>query len=79
MPEYVSGLQFEYVFLIHADEADVTSEYLSEGAKRRYLSRVYGGAGRAVTNLKDSSSKERGGVSSVLSTPLNNGTLVLEP
>ncbi len=77
MPEYVAGLQFEHVFLIHADEADITSEYLSEGAKRRYLSRIYGGAGRAITNLKVASSKERGGVSSVLSTPLNNGTLVM--
>ncbi|PMY93171.1 hypothetical protein C1X67_08540, partial [Pseudomonas sp. FW305-62] len=76
MPEYVSGLQFEHVFLIHADEADLTSEYLSEGAKRRYISRVYVGASRTKMNLTVASSMERGGVSSVLATPLRNGTLV---
>jgi hypothetical protein len=76
MPEYVSGLQFEHVFLIHADEADLTSEYLSEGAKRRYISRVYVGASRTKKNLTVASSMERGGVSSVLATPLRNGTLV---
>src|SRR5690606_5887838 len=75
MPEYVSGLQFEHVFLIHADEADLTSEYLSEGAKRRYISRIYVGASRAIENLKIATSSQRGGVSSVLSTPLINGTL----
>lgn len=75
MPEYVSGLQFEHVFLIHADEADLTSEYLSEGAKRRYISRVYVGASRTKKNLTIASSLERGGVSSVLTTPLANGTL----
>ncbi|MGY4817694.1 UvrD-helicase domain-containing protein [Pseudomonas chlororaphis subsp. piscium] len=75
MPEYVSGLQFEHVFLIHADEADLTSEYLSEGAKRRYISRIYVGASRTKKNLTIASSTERGGVSSVLATPLRNGTL----
>lgn len=75
MPEYVSGLQFEHVFLIHADEADLTSEYLSEGAKRRYISRIYVGASRTKKNLTIASSLERGGVSSVLTTPLANGTL----
>ncbi len=78
MPEYVSGLQFEHVFLIHADEADLTNEYLSEGAKRRYISRIYVGASRAITNLKIATSAQRGGVSSVLSTPLKNGTLVVD-
>lgn len=76
MPEYVSGLQFEHVFLIHADEADLTSEYLSEGAKRRYISRIYVGASRAIEHLKIATSSQRGGVSSVLSTPLKNGTLL---
>lgn len=75
MPEYVSGLQFEHVFLIHADEADLTSEYLSEGAKRRYISRLYVGASRAISNLNIATSAQRGGVSSILATPIANKSL----
>jgi hypothetical protein len=32
MPEYVAGLQFEVVFLIHADQADLSDELLTPGA-----------------------------------------------
>lgn len=75
MPEYVAGLQFETVFLIHADQADLSDEYLSQGARRRYINRVYLGASRAQKCLRIAVSNERGGLSEVLNGPLRNGSL----
>ncbi|MDM5151553.1 UvrD-helicase domain-containing protein [Aeromonas salmonicida] len=75
MPEYVAGLQFDVVFLIHADEADLTYNYISQGARRRYVSRVYLGASRAANELFIATSKERGIVSSVLDGPLKSSSL----
>lgn len=67
MPEYVAGLQFETVYLIHVDAADWSAQDLSVGAKRRYLSRLYLGASRAASRLVLASSRERGGASPILS------------
>lgn len=67
MPEYVAGLQFETVYLIHVDAADWAAQDLSVGAKRRYLSRLYLGASRAASRLVLVSSRERGGASPILS------------
>ncbi|PAV48278.1 hypothetical protein CK486_07375 [Pseudomonas sp. HAR-UPW-AIA-41] len=75
IPEYVAGLQFESVFLLHADEVDMSSEYIGEGAKRRYISRFYVGASRAIKNLYISSSSERGGAGNILNAPFSNGSL----
>lgn len=76
MPEYVAGLQFDTVYLIHADQVDLADEYLSQGARRRYVSRAYLGASRAVQRLVVASSRERGGRSSILDGPLRNSSLV---
>jgi hypothetical protein len=76
MPEYVAGLQFEVVFLIHADQADLSDELLTPGAWRRYVNRVYLGASRAQAQLTIASSLERGGKSEVLSAPLKNQSLM---
>lgn len=75
MPEFVAGLQFHTVFLIHADSADY-DEDLGQGSRRRYVSRVYLGASRAARKILLSSSKERGGPSQLLNTPMANGTLL---
>lgn len=75
MPEYVAGLQFDTVFLIHADQVDLADEYISQGARRRYVSRIYLGASRAVHRLVVASSTERGGPSSIMDGPLSNGSL----
>jgi hypothetical protein len=77
MPEYVAGLQFEVVYLIHADQSDLASEFLSHGARRRYVNKFYLGASRAQRCLSIATSLERGGMSEVLSGPLDNGSLVL--
>ncbi len=76
MPEYVSGLQFEAVFLIHADQTDLSDELLSQGARRRYVNRVYLGASRAQYRLIIAACLERGGRSEVLAGPLNNHSLL---
>ncbi|RWR03004.1 hypothetical protein ED28_05520 [[Pantoea] beijingensis] len=75
MPEYVAGLQFDTVYLIHADEADLAYNYISQGARRRYVSRIYLGASRAANKLVIATSKERGGVSAVIDGPLKSGSI----
>ncbi|WP_241301155.1 UvrD-helicase domain-containing protein [Burkholderia cenocepacia] len=74
MPEFVAGLQFHTVFLIHADSADYDEDQ-GQGTRRRYVSRVYLGASRAARNIQLSSSKEHGGPSHLLAAPLANSTL----
>jgi len=76
MPEFVAGLQFHTVFLIHVDSADY-DENQGQGTRRRYVSRVYLGASRAARQILLSSSKEHGGPSQLLASPLANTTLRL--
>ncbi len=76
MPEYVAGLQFDSVFLIHADASDF-DDNLSNGARRRYVSRVYLGASRAARRVIIASSKEHGGRSPLLEASISNGNLKL--
>jgi DNA helicase IV len=74
MPEFVAGLQFHTVFLIHVDSADY-DEGQGQGTRRRYVSRVYLGASRAARQILLASSKEHGGPSQLLAAPLANSTL----
>jgi hypothetical protein len=76
MPEYVAGLQFDTVFLINCDDADLSIEHLSSGARRRYVSRMYLGASRATQNLILAASTERGGLCSILEVAIEQGTLI---
>lgn len=75
MPEFVAGLQFHTVILIHADSADYDEDQ-GLGRRRRYVSRVYLGASRAACNILLSSSKEQGGPCQLLDMPLANTTLL---
>lgn len=75
MPEYVAGLQFDVVYLIHADKAELAEEDYSAGLHRRVVSRCYLGASRAAKKLVIATSEERGGRSDILSTPLQEGSL----
>ena len=75
MPEYVAGLQFQHVYLIHIDQAEF-SENDSIGARRRFVSRCYLGASRASDRLTIATSAERGGPSDILTGPITNGTLL---
>lgn len=74
MPEFVAGLQFHTVILIHADSADYDEDQ-GLGTRRRYVSRVYLGASRAARRILLSSSREQGGPCKLLEVPLANETL----
>lgn len=75
MPEYVAGLQFDTVYLIHVDELDFEDKNRGSGFQRRYISRCYVGASRAANRLILASSQERGGPSKILAGPLQSGSL----
>jgi hypothetical protein len=75
MPEYVAGLQFDTVYLIHVDAEDAPKE-MSVGDRRRFISAVYLGASRAERELHIGCSDSRGGPASVLSLAIDRGTLV---
>lgn len=76
MPEYVAGLQFDTVFLIHLDKNEVDEDNPNSGVYRRFVSQVYLGASRAKTTLKLSSSSERRGVSRILNGALASESLI---
>ena len=75
MPEYVAGLQFDVVYLIHADKAELAEGEYSAGLHRRVVSRCYLGASRAAKKLVIAVSEERGGASDILDGPLRQGSL----
>ena len=74
-PDYVAGLQFDAVFLINVDKADLHEED-GIGKRRRFVSRCYLGASRARKYLQIVADAERGGAASILDGPLQGGSLV---
>ncbi|PKB20248.1 UvrD-helicase domain-containing protein [Janthinobacterium sp. 64] len=76
MPEYVAGLQFDTVFLINCDEVELSVEHISQGARRRYVSRMYLGASRAIRHLSIASSLERGGPNGILNLSITSNNIV---
>lgn len=76
MPEYVAGLQFHTVFLIHADNVDYDEVQGSQGASRRYVSRIYLGASRASRELMLASSLARGGATTAVRGAVQRKSLV---
>jgi hypothetical protein len=75
MPEYVAGLQFDTVFLIHADATEAPPSS-SIGARRRFISNIYLGSSRAEKTLRISSSLARGGKSDIFDMALKRGSLL---
>ena len=75
MPEFVAGLQFKSVFLIHLDQVDYSRDQHSMGARRRFISQCYLGASRASNTLSLASSRERGGYANILQKPIEAGSL----
>ncbi|HLO96039.1 MAG TPA: UvrD-helicase domain-containing protein [Burkholderiaceae bacterium] len=78
MPEYVAGLQFDTVFLIHADKCDY-DDGMSNGSRRRYISMVYLGASRAANRVYVCASEERGGFSALFDSPKVVGSIIERP
>lgn len=74
MPEYVAGLQFDTVFLIHIDAAEAPTDS-SDGIRRRFISNVYLGASRAEKTLKVSACITRGGGSDILDMAIERKSL----
>ncbi|SFP20336.1 hypothetical protein SAMN04488056_1302 [Cohaesibacter marisflavi] len=75
MPEYVAGLQFDSVFIMHVDQLDLSDDELIN-RQRRFISSTYLGASRASKKLVLSCCYDRGGPSRILNSALANGTLV---
>jgi len=76
MPEYVAGLQFDTVFLIHVDSSEAP-QYSDDGSRRSFISNIYLGSSRAENVLKISSCLSRGGTSDVLNMAVERGSLVV--
>ncbi len=74
MPEYVAGLQFETVFLIHVDAREALAD-ASMGARRQFISNVYLGSSWAEQTLRLSASASRGGASDILKLALDRNSL----
>jgi len=77
MPEYVAGLQFKVVYLIHVDRAEIDLEDGGIGPRRRFVSKCYLGASRAAEKLEIASSKDRGGKADIVDRPIDRGSAVL--
>lgn len=73
MPEYVAGLQFEYVFILGAEANAQNSNSHSEF--RKYLSNLYLAVTRAERAVHVASSDERGGHSDVIVSAMANGAM----
>lgn len=76
MPEYVAGLQFDTVIIIHADGCDF-DDGMSAGARRRYISMAYLGASRATNRVYICCSHERGGISGLFESARAAGSIAL--
>ena len=75
MPEYVAGLQFDTVFLVHVNQAEAP-ESVGIGRRRQLVSNIYLGASRAENSLTVCSSEERGGPSDILNMAIARGSLI---
>src|SRR3954469_22871110 len=75
MPEYVAGLQFDTVYLIHVDQADSANGEI--GRRRQFISSTYLGSSRAERALHILLSAARGGQSDILGMAQDRGSLVL--
>ena len=75
MPEYVAGLQFDTVFLVHVNQQEAPANS-GVGRRRQLVSSVYLGASRAEKVLSIACCDERGGPSDVLGMALKRGSLV---
>jgi len=65
MPEYVAGLQFDTVYLIHVDQSESSSD-AELGRLRQFISSTYLGSSRAERRLIIASSATHGGASDIL-------------
>lgn len=75
MPDYVAGMQFDVVYLIHLDYAELGEDRENVGMRRRLISRAYLGASRAKSRLCIATSRERGGAADILRRSIDKGSV----
>jgi len=75
MPEYVAGLQFDTVFLVHINRSEAPKDS-GIGRRRQLISNTYLGASRAENRLHIYSSDDRGGPSDILDLAIDRGSLI---
>ena len=75
MPEFVAGLQFHTVFLLHVDQTEAP-ESAGIGRRRQLISNTYLGASRAENCLNIITCEDRGGPCDILNMALNRHSLV---
>ena len=76
-PEYVAGLQFDCVLLVDINRSEVPNLAYSTGLRRRFISKVYLGASRAMKHLELYSTKVGGGSAPILDGAIEGGALVI--
>lgn len=76
-PEYVSGLQFDIVFVLHPDAALLDSEDSGPRRKRLNVRRLYLAATRASKELHFACSDELGGKSRIFDHAISSQTIEL--
>lgn len=76
MPDYVAGLQFDTVYLIHLDRNELDEDNPHSGEYRRFISQVYLGSSRAIKKLVIASSLERRGPVHLLNGAIEEGSLI---
>jgi len=74
MPEYVQGLQFDYVFVLDVND-DATTETISSFHKKHFLTELYLACSRARSHLELHASKTEGGLSSLLANAVGAGVI----
>ncbi len=75
MPEYVAGLQFDTVYLIHVDASEAPAD-AGDGVRRRFISNIYLGASRAEKTLQICACQTRGGKSDILNMAVERQSLI---
>ena len=75
MPEFVAGLQFDTVFLMHVDQSEAPAS-AGIGRRRQLISNTYLGASRSENCLHIVACEGRGGPSDILNMALDRNSLI---
>ncbi len=74
-PEFIAGLQFDNVIVVHCDRRTIDENELGPLRRRRNLSRLYLAASRASKKLTFCASLELGGISPTFTTAIAKQTV----
>lgn len=77
LPEYIGGLQFDSVLVIDVNEDD-SGERGAHFERRRFLTDLYVACSRAKSSLEIHATRDRGGLSSILTSAIESGLIIKE-